>query len=287
MDELDLAKRAVRRSLLSEEQLREAQQFAAGGRSLLAVLLDLGYLRSHDLPDLLSSSPRPASPPQPRSRAKSIAMVVLPMIFLAVLFRGCIDRERETSRRAEVFRLMSHTPPPAPVPISERSLIKAHLYRRANAILSAVDAQHAHGAPLSASEEHEVRHAASLLDEAVIQGLDDLETRTALGRANELLDRWESAAENYRRALQKSPDDPAAHLGIARVLLLLDRPLQAHAHATAACSGPFAGEAFLVRAKADLNVGNKEEARANVDLAARKDPSLASQARALRMRIDE
>ncbi|MFN3485896.1 MAG: hypothetical protein ACK44W_10500, partial [Planctomycetota bacterium] len=73
MDELDLARKAVRRRFLTEDQLREALSFAEGGRSLLSVLLDLGYLRPAHLLELNQSPASPPPPPRSRRLAPWIA----------------------------------------------------------------------------------------------------------------------------------------------------------------------------------------------------------------------
>ena len=52
MDEVALMQSAVRRRRLTKEQLREAEEYARGGRSLLSVVLDLGYLTHADILDL-------------------------------------------------------------------------------------------------------------------------------------------------------------------------------------------------------------------------------------------
>jgi hypothetical protein len=54
MDELSIARAAVARGYLTERQLAECRDIAGGGRSLLAILLEMGYLRPETLATLLA-----------------------------------------------------------------------------------------------------------------------------------------------------------------------------------------------------------------------------------------
>jgi predicted negative regulator of RcsB-dependent stress response len=281
MDELDLARRAVRRSLLTEEQLSMAQAYASGGRSLLAVLLDLGYLRPQDVADLALQR-LPPSPPR-RSPLKTLGLLAVTAIATALISRSCSD-ERGFAQGRPLPRAVEEPSGPG-VRGSEGPWAQVAL-RSSEAIRRAAAEQKRSGT-ISPKTELEVRHAAEVLSEAVAQGADGVPALTSLARARELLDDWEGAAAWYRRALAREELEESAHLGLARVLLALDRPLQALEHATAASTGEFAAEAFLVRAKADINLGNKEEARSNLDLALRRDPELRDRVRALEQRLDE
>ncbi len=279
MDENELARKAVTRNLLTQEQLREAEAYAAGGRSLLSVLLDLGYLRPDQIADLLGPSSRPASPTPAGSPLKTFILVAAVAVGTSILTRSCTANERGHA----FLTPDSH----APVTVHEFRSIDNVLINRATGILSNAEVRLKESGSLDADQERLVHRAAALLEEAIGGGSDSAATWALLGRAQELLDRWTSADASYRKALARNGDNDDAHIGLARVLLLLDRPLQAATHATAACSGGRAGEAFLIRAKADFNLGNKEEARAHLDAAARRNPTLASQIRALRVRLDE
>jgi len=273
MDELDLAKGALHRGYLSEEQLREAQSFASGGRSLLSVLLDLGYLRHDQIAEILPHRPAPPRSPLPTLALMALAAVVGGMLALGFVAAG---RSRETFRE-----------PHPPVVVHEFKSIERVLIQRAALALRTADEEWRRDGTLSAESERRVVHAAELLSEAISQGASDAATFTQLGQAHEMLDHWETASDWYRKALRMDDRDPAPNLGLARLLLLLGRPLQALEHATRSAAGTLAGEAFLVRAKAQLNLGHKSDARADLDLALQKDPSLAVQVRALRIRIDD
>jgi len=273
MDELDLARRAVRRGSLSEEQLREAQSFASGGRSLLAVLLDLGYLRPKDVADLTQVAP---AQPAARSATRTLFVILFTAAVTAFAVKSCEPHAPQFFRESP------------PTVIHQVTPIGPVLLDKALQALSEVDDQVKRtGALLDAPSEKRVRHAAELLEEAMAQGSDPLITSTALGRAHELLDHWETAAEWYRKAIHQEERDPGANLGLARVLLLLDRPLQAHTYATTACQAGYIAEAYLVRAKANMNLGNKREARTDLDLALKRDPGLRVAVRALQQRLDE
>lgn len=274
MDELDLARRAVRRSLLSEEQLREAQSFASGGRSLLAVLLDLGYLRPQDIVDLTSArTPEPAG----RSRWGTFFLLLLTVFVTAFFTKEC----SRSSKLEPWLRSESSVVTRDPRPVGQV------LTERAQLILAQAEGELKRAGTLSAETDRRVQHAAALLTEAISDGDGDLANLSALARANEMLDRWEAAVEGYRRALAKDDRNDFANLGLARVLLLLNHPREAYDHATAASTGAFAGEALVVRAKASLNLGNKPDARADLDLALKRDPSLRTAVRALQTRLDE
>lgn len=279
MDEKELARKAVYRNLLTQEQLREAEGYASGGRSLLSVLLDLGYLRPDQIGDLLGPPSRPAAAATSGSPLKTLGLIALVAVGTTVLTRSCVATERGRALHPSEY--------PAPVMVHEFRSIDNVLIDRATGILSNAEVRLRESGSLDADHERLVHRAAALLEEAIAGGSDTAATWSLLGRAQEMLDRWTSADASYRKALARKGDDDDAHLGLARVLLLLDRPLQAGVHATAACSGGRAGEAFLVRAKADFTLGNKEEARAHLDAAARRDPTLASQIRALRARLDD
>ena len=282
MDELEIARTAVRRGLFSEEQLREAQAFAAGGRSLVSVLLDLGYLRSGDFADLLAPGARSASPAPSRSPFVLPFLLVAVAIGTAALTYSCSVNSIPQGQ-AVAIPAPPQFPPTPPAPPG--SLFSRQLVQRAVAILSTVESSVRHLDTLQAKDERDLQRAAALLEEATL-GYDGPEAWIALGRTRELLDRWDSAAEAYQKAIECGAGD-AASLGLARILILVDRPLQAHAQATALCSGLLAGEAYLVRAQAELRLGNRDDARRDLDRAAQRDPGLALQIRRLRTRLEE
>ena len=277
MDELDLARRAVRRNLMTEEQLQEAQAYSGGGRSLLAVLLDLGYLRPQDVADLATQRPSQAVPA--RAPWKTFGLIAGTALVTALVTRGC---SLETNLDNRVVRESA-----SQIEARGTGAFWFEVSLRATETVKAAEAQRKRAGLLSAESERDVRHAAELLSEAVAQGPEGAAPLVTLARAHELLEHWETAAEWYRKGLAQEGRSEIANLGLARVLLALDRPLQAHQYATAACSGEFAAEAYLVRAKADMNLGNTQEARAELDVAMQKDPSLREKVRALQQRLDE
>ena len=280
MDELDLARRAVRRGSLSEEQLREAQSFASGGRSLLAVLLDLGYLRPQEIADLaLARAPESRK----RSWGATVALVLGTVGATLAVTRGCSGLEADRgASRDEPFRNVVHEFRPA------GPALGSVLLEKALENLSLVEADRkTRAGPLDPAQEKRVRHANELLEEAITEGGDGPTTWTALGRAHELLDHWEDAAQWYRKSLDQDDQDAAANLGLSRVLLLLDRPIPALTHSSIACQGVHPGEAYLVRARVNMTLGKKSAARSDLDRALELDPQLRGSVRALQQRLDE
>ena len=278
MDELDLARRAVRRDLLTEDQLREAQAYAAGGRSLLSVLLDLGYLKPQDVGDLTLQRPAPA--PSGGSWFKTILLVGATAAVSALAARGCSDDGGHFRDR-----VVSFTAPPTTVRDHEGFWVSLTL--RSTDVVRRAESLKKQTGTLSAETERQVQHAAALLTEAIAEGADGVTAIASLALAHELLDRWERAAEWYRKGLAREEHNAVLNLGLARILLSLDRPAEAHSHATAACSGETAGEAFLVRARASMELGAYDKARADLGMALQRDPALRNPVRALQQRLDE
>ncbi|HXX94403.1 MAG TPA: hypothetical protein VEN81_12275 [Planctomycetota bacterium] len=275
MDELELGRRAVEQGRLTPEQLTEAQAYALGGRSLLAVLLDLGFLKPGDLADLvpLPATRRPSGRPG-FGTLGWIAATITVAILGAQVGLGTPPRERREGDRPHRAEAAGNALLGSPDPGSGGREAALRSVERA------VDERKASGF-ISAHTLREVRGALDLLERSVAQGDDGSRALLGLARAREFLDDREGAAAAYRQALAREELQESAHLGLARVLLDLDRPLQAQRHATAACTSDLAAEAYLVRARADLRIGRPGEARADLEAALDRDPSLYGKARAV------
>ncbi|HXG60120.1 MAG TPA: tetratricopeptide repeat protein [Planctomycetota bacterium] len=276
MDELDLARKAVRRRFLTEEQLREALSFAEGGRSLLAVLLDLGYLRPAQLLELGDAPPPPPPPPR-RPR-------IAPWVFLSaaiLLIAGAAARGR-----------LRVSPPPAPPPSAAPSSVpagpsfRALLARRAGEILRRTEAGLSPEGRPPESALPALRRAAALLEEALDHDARDADLLLALARTRELLDQWEDAAELYRAALRRRPDDPAALTGAARVALLMLDYREGFRHADRACRLSTSAEPLLLRGQARAGLGDREGARRDFLAAAEREPRCRDRAARLLRKLD-
>jgi len=285
MDELELAKKAVRRGLLTEDQLREARAFSEGGRSLVAVLIDLGYLRPQHLLDLADAPPPPAPAPARSGTAGWLLVAVAVGILGMVIGRGCASTRVRSETRIVPAQVRSPAPPDAPV---GRALLA-----RGNELLGAAEERVAKEPTPSSRTEAALTHASALLEEALrpASGLPREARRQALfslGRAQELTGRWESAAVTYAEAMTEYAGFTEARLGAARVKLLLQDPVAALALADQVCSEPSApAEAFLVRAKARLAMGEGVKARADLLSARSRNPSLASEVNRILTRLDD
>jgi tetratricopeptide (TPR) repeat protein len=277
MNEVELAKRAVARRLLTLEQLRDAQVYAQGGRSLLAVLLDLGYLKAGDLPGLWGMG----SPP-PR-RIFPVRMLLGAGVLLACLGIAWEVRELIRPRRPEL-------PEPAPVAESARPTAPDfghELARGGGEAVAEVERAIKAGGSLTAEMETRLRHAEAFLEESAARKAADSDALFALGRARELLDQWEAAFEAYQRALGASPDHARSHLGSARVLLNLQRFTEALARANRACELLGTGECFLVRGKVWASLGDAESAQKDLLEGRKRDPELGPEISRILGRLGE
>ncbi|MFN3486450.1 MAG: tetratricopeptide repeat protein, partial [Planctomycetota bacterium] len=133
-----------------------------------------------------------------------------------------------------------------------------------------------------------LRRAAALLEEALEQTPDDppLENLLALARIRELLDQWEGAAELYRAALRRRPNDPAALTGAARVALLMLDYREGFRHADRACGISPSAESLLLRGQARAGLGDREGARRDFMAAAEREPRVRERAARLLRKLD-
>lgn len=278
MDELDLARKAVRRRFLTEDQLREALSFAEGGRSLLSVLLDLGYLRPAHLLELNQSPASPPPPPRSRRLAPWIAPAAV-AILLAVFI----------TTRPPFSSLPPRTRPLPPSGFEPAEVnFSAFLARRARQILGQAEAGLSPEGRPPENALAALRRAAALLEEALEQTPDDppLENLLALARIRELLDQWEGAAELYRAALRRRPNDPAALTGAARVALLMLDYREGFRHADRACGISPSAESLLLRGQARAGLGDREGARRDFMAAAEREPRVRERAARLLRKLD-
>jgi tetratricopeptide (TPR) repeat protein len=281
MDELDLARKAVRRRLLTEEQLREALSFAEGGRSLIAVLLDLGYLRPVQLLELGEAPPPPPPPPRRPRAAPWIVLAVALLFVVAAAARGRVPTAAPPSPTPSAAPAGPRAAPDFPALLARRA---AQILRHAEAALSP------EGRPPETSLPA-LGRAAALLEEALEGTRDrsegpDPELLLALGRARELLDQWEAAAELYRAALRRRPDDPAALTGAARVALLMLDYREGFRHADRACGISPSAEPLLLRGQARAGLGDREGARRDFLAAAEREPRCRDRASRLLRKLD-
>jgi tetratricopeptide (TPR) repeat protein len=265
MDELDLAKRAIRRNLLTEEQLREAQAYAQGGRTLLSVLLDLGFLKPDDLPSIFA--PVPATDPfRARSPFKIVAIGVLVLAAVGGLLILAPARRAEPAPPPSV--IVREAPPPPALAERLAALAADHL--------ADAERQHRETGSFTPQTRDRLARAAALLEEAIRERPRETLYRLQLGRCRELLDQWEVALQIFRQVVEAHPDHGPALVGAARCQLLLPRHEGARADADRACSVAPHAEAFLVRGRALASLGYRDAARRDLEEAQRRDPSLGS-----------
>ncbi len=278
MDETEFARRAVGRKLLTEEQLRDAENYAAGGRSLLAVLLDLGYLKPQDLGDLHAPASSLPSPPRKSARGIWIFFIAIAGL-LGVLFGAGLS-----PRPTEHVTTTVEVPPP-PGPGLFLRIIGAAEQRLARGL-----DLHRRGQGQGAEAERELQAAMALADEALeLAPAGDrsaARVRQVAAHAQELLGRWETARDSYRILLSSAPDHGPALAGLARVLLYLGRFDEAKDQADRACAAAPSGETFLARAEVRKAQGDKAGARADLAEARRRDPALHAEANKLEVGLD-
>lgn len=254
MDEREIARLAMRRGLLTEPQLAQAEAYAAGGRSLVSVLLDLGHLRAQDLLTLRAEAAPRRGRAWPFLAGAALATV---LCLLGGLFAG-----------------RSHPPPDRLVgpTISAPAGFEHMLSSRAFALLRRAE-QAAGRDRLPPGWEPELTRAAALLEQALLENGDDPDLRYALGRCRELLDQWEAAAALYAAVLHVHPDHGRALLGAARVALLLREPRRALEHAERAVRASPGAESFYVHGQALLGMGDLRRARDSFRQAVERDRS--------------
>jgi tetratricopeptide (TPR) repeat protein len=269
--DLDVARRAQQRGFITAEQFREAQQFAAGGRSVLSVLLDLGHLKADDLLRL-GDAPGPARP----HRLFGIATVAALGVSLlgALLWIASLKHEGPA---------LAAPPPPEPPPAPAPSF-QVQANRRARQILAGVEgARDARGRP-STDGDQALRRAAALMEESIAAGPAD-DDLLVLARIRELLDEWEASRDLYRRGVDARPLDLRGLLGAARLNLLLQDPASARGYADRACRVPNPpAEALFLRGAAALALGERAVALPDLAEASRMDAALQPRVEALRAR---
>ena len=234
---------AVRRGLLTEAQLAQAEAYAAGGRSLVSVLLDLGHLRAADLV-ALREEPRPPRPWTAWAVAAMAAMLSLVCIALAVSSRGPVPPAQASAALLAAPRSFEH-----------------ELASRAYALLRRAEEAAGRAERLPPGWEPELTRAAALFEQALLETEDDPDLRYALGRCRELLDQWEAAAALYAAVLHVHPGHGRSLVGAARVALLLRQPRRALEHSDRALRASPGAESFYVHAQALLAVGEHRRAR--------------------------
>jgi tetratricopeptide (TPR) repeat protein len=272
VDETEFARRALGRKILTEDQLREARTFAGGGRSLLAVLLDLGYLKPQDLADLHDpASPLPRTPRKSRTLFWGFALGALTATAVALLI-PTPPRTRTVTRTVEL-------PAAAPdlrghlVAAAEERLGRAHELQRAG--------------EYGPRAEQELRTAQALAEEVLAGAPRHLRARCALARALEMMGDWGPARDVYRDVLKDESRYGPALAGLARVLLYQGSIDEALAQAEKACSNAPSGEAFLARAEVRKARRDREGSEKDLAEAVRREPRLAADARKLLLSLHE
>ncbi len=279
MDELDLARRAVRRHLVTDEQFKEARDYAEGGRSLVSVLLDLGYLRTEDLLELLESSSRP-SPPRPRAW-RWVAAALLAGLFGFALGAAVTARSRHPEPLGHHLRVQNEAIRKSVETrrSADRQAAEAGFLRRRGLDLLAAAEERLRLAGYATPEATALlRRAEALLLESIEQGWADGEGWEAVGRARERLLDWAYAAAAYDRAIEAGPSDWRALAGAARMALETHRPNDAFRHADRLRRAVGSAEAHFLRGRARFELGDAAGAREDFVRAAALDPSLSSAA---------
>jgi len=281
VDEAELARRAVERRAITEEQLREAKSFAEGGRSILSVLLDLGYLRADQLSALLETPAPP--PPRPR-RWRWVATLFLAGI-LAFFIGRCeghhsqsssgekLEAENEHLRAVIDQKDREHESARLELSNQYRSLFE-NLRARGMAGVADGEARLLKSGQLTPEARSRLQQGATLLDVAATVGRLDVHHLTALGRAREYLQEWDPALEAYVEAMKSNSRQLQPFLGAARAALELNRPGDALRYAQASIAQNPTGEAYLLRGRSRLASGFRDAARQDFQKARELDPSL-------------
>ena len=258
MDEQAFARRAVRRGLLTEEQFREATTFAEGGRSLLSVLLDLGYIRTQDVETLHE----PASSRMPPPKKRSVIPVFLTASIIGFLLgRGCGDGG-PPPQQAKMWR----APPPVP---QVETVRHTGAIERLNAAYVERGWEH-----LKPALEPDLKITARLLEK--LRQLDpaDVAILVDLGRVREILGDTKLALEAYEMALAAEPDQRDALIGAARCALALGKNWRAHQFADRACQLRTDWQAHYLRGLSYVGMEKPIEGLDDLELAAKLRPAL-------------
>jgi hypothetical protein len=300
MDELSIARAAVARGLMNERQLQEAREIAAGGRSLLSILFDLGYLRPDDLEDL--AVPRALqSPPvaKPPSRILWFILGAVPSFLFAVFFFGAVrppdrgsvryenemlraqldyakrkeaDLERQhTIERERMLGLIRRQPQPLPQPPQTAMVDHVRVVQLCMQVV------------IDPAEMPSLRDSALHKAYEAIRGSSDRHTpamRLAGAQAAELLGQLGAARSDYEAALQENPALFDAELGLARIDLRNGEIEPAMARLTRASQlQPANPLVHYWKGRAHLAQGLVEAARKHFDEALAIDPALAREVR--------
>lgn len=281
MDEFELARRAVERRTITEDQLREAKSFAEGGRSLLSVLLDLGYLRADQLSALLETPAPP--PPRPRRRGWFAALFI--GVLLAFFAGRWGVRRSESPAEAKLKKENEYLR--ALIAQKDREFESARL-NMSNRNRSLFEDLRSRGMEYLADGETRIKAAGQLTPEArsrLQRGaafLDAAETADrldvhhliAVGRAREILQEWDAALEAYVKAMKTDSRQIQPLLGAARAALELNLPGDALRYAQASIALKPTGEGYLLRGRSRISGSFRDAARQDFLKARELDPSL-------------
>lgn len=281
MDEAELARRAVERRAITEEQLREAKSFAEGGRSILSVLLDLGYLRADQLSALLETPAPP--PPRPR-RWRWVAALFIAGTLTFFIGRCEVNRaespsERKLKTENEHLRAVitqkdrEHESARLNLSNQHRSLFE-DLRARGMECLTDGETRVKASGQLTPEARSRLQQGATLLDVASTVGRLDVHHLTAIGRAREILQEWHPALEAYLKAMKSDSRQLQPLLGAARAALELNLPGDALRYAQASIALKPTGEGCLLRGRSRLASGFRDAARQDFQKARELDPSL-------------
>ncbi len=203
MDEQSIARAAVSRGLDSEVQLRECREIAAGGRSLLAILIEMGYLRAEDLETLFAG--RPATPAPRRGALGWVLLGALPAFGFGLIMAWASVRPqvlRDPALSSENERLHREL-----AAIRQRSEVAMHIAVVFQTMAMCVD-------PANAPEHKAIKEAFRKLPSIGPAGDHDL--ILARGQAAELVGFLDHARTEYEHLARFNPD---AALGLARIHL--------------------------------------------------------------------
>ncbi len=288
MEDDELARRAADLRLITREQYDEAKSFAAGGRSMLSVLLDLGYLRADQLPSLIDSSP----PPRPPRRGWVWAATLFALgaagaiLFMRPHAEAPLPRQQAPLQHAMALAKLAE----------ENEELRARLaspdraaceYMRLRGLrgLSEAETRLKDTDRLTPGIRRLFEESAALLEssfERVTPGDEELE---ALGCAREILLEWDRALESYKRALAVNPRNPRALRGAARAALELGMNDEALVYGRASTEVSPTGEAYLIMGQAAMRAGRMDEARRFIIKSREIDPSLGPSAANLLERL--
>ncbi|KAA3604893.1 MAG: hypothetical protein DWQ01_20005 [Planctomycetota bacterium] len=105
---------------------------------------------------------------------------------------------------------------------------------------------------------------------------EDMDPVVASAEQAEMADNPIAAERLYRFLLRSNPEEPAVHLGLARVLLAQDRSEEARYQLAQVPLGIRGWREHLLQAKIDIQVGNWASARSGLMLAINDRPGLRS-----------